>query len=91
MAESLVENSAINPMKGRESVAHDTPSRQEAADELRWARLEAEADIRPATGPCLGCGKFRQRLIRGRIGGPNVYCEICALATRAPSLKGKFL
>jgi hypothetical protein len=58
------------------------------ADELRYMRLEAEADLRPSTGPCLGCGVKVATLVRGRRGGFNVYCPVCAIATRTPSMRG---
>jgi hypothetical protein len=57
-------------------------------NEMRLARLEAGADIRPRTGPCLACGTYEPVLFRGRRGGVNVYCELCSLATRTDSQKG---
>ncbi len=51
-------------------------------------RAEAEADIRPHTGPCLLCGQYQAILFRGRRGGLRVYCPICAIGTRTDSRKG---
>jgi len=64
-------------------------TRTEETEERRILRLEAEADVRPNVGPCLGCGRLRDDLQRGRPGGLNVYCHICAIGTRTPSQKGR--
>ncbi len=55
----------------------------------RIAVLEAEADRRAYPGPCLICGKHRDVLLPGRVGGLRVYCEICAIGERTVSQRGK--
>jgi hypothetical protein len=67
-----------------------TPTRgmDQERNERRLLRLEAAADIRPRTGPCLACGTYQPVLFRGRRGGANVYCQICAIGTRTDSQKG---
>ncbi len=72
---------AVHGTRSAERLVDDSPN-------LRWDRLEAEADGRPHTGPCLGCGQYRAVLFAGRHGGVRVYCDICAIATRTDSMKG---
>jgi len=64
-------------------------TRQAEHDERRFGRLEAEADMRPHTGPCLACGVYAAILYPGRRAGLRVYCDICAIGTRTDSMRGK--
>ena len=59
------------------------------SDQLRYMRLEAEADARYHTGRCLLCGEYRLILVPGRLGGFRVYCEVCALGTRTNATRGQ--
>jgi len=58
-------------------------------DELRMMRLEAEADSKYHSGPCLLCGVYRLSLYPGRLGGFRVYCEVCAIGTRTNATRGQ--
>ena len=59
------------------------------SDQLRFMRLEAEADSKYHSGPCLLCGEYRLILQPGRLGGWRVYCEICAIGTRTNATRGQ--